>query len=73
MYDMVPAGCMAGNRDESAKLMKQTGGRFDRNGKGSHRIWRHPEKPNPIAIPDHGGKEINPRLVRGIKRQAGIT
>lgn len=60
------------NYNELAKLMKQAGWHFDRNGKGSHKIWRHPEKSNPITIPDHGSKEINPGLVRGIKRQAGI-
>ena len=60
------------NYHELAKLMRKAGWRFERNGKGSHRIWRHPERPNPITIPDHGSKEINPGLVRGIKRQAGI-
>ncbi len=60
------------NYNELAKLMKQAGWYFDRNGKGSHKIWKHPERPNPITIPDHGSKEINPGLVRGIKRQAGI-
>ena len=63
---------MTMNYNELAKLMKDAGWHFERNGKGSHKIWRHPEKPNPIIIPDHGSKEINPGLVRGIKKQACI-
>ncbi|MBR3648605.1 MAG: type II toxin-antitoxin system HicA family toxin, partial [Victivallales bacterium] len=27
---------------------------------------------NKLAVPDHGSKEIDPGLVRGIKKQAGI-
>ena len=60
------------NYNELTKLMKDAGWRFDRNGKGSHKIWVHPNRPNKIPVPDHGSKEINPGLVRGIKKQAGI-
>ena len=60
------------NYNELTKLMKQAGWQFCRNGNGSHKIWRHPERPNKIAVPDHGSKEIDPGLVRGIKKQAGI-
>jgi predicted RNA binding protein YcfA (HicA-like mRNA interferase family) len=60
------------NYNELTKLMKLAGWRFYRSGKGSHQIWKHPERPNKIAVPDHGSKEIDPRLVQGIKKQAGI-
>lgn len=57
---------------ELVELMKAAGWRFDRNGKGSHKIYRHPEKSYPITVPDHGGKELNPGLVKAIRKQAGI-
>ncbi len=60
------------NYNELTKLMKQAGWQFYRNGNGSHKIWKHPERTNKIAIPDHGSKEIRPTLVRGIMKQAGI-
>ncbi len=33
------------NYDELTKLMKKAGWQFVRNGKGSHKIWKHPERP----------------------------
>lgn len=60
------------NYNELVKLLKQAGWRFYRSGKGSHQIWQHPERQNKLAVPDHGSKEIDPGLVRGIKKQAGI-
>jgi len=60
------------NYNELTKLMKAAGWWFERTGNGSHMIWRHPEKPNQITVPFHGSKEIDPGLVKGIKRQAGI-
>ena len=60
------------NYNELTKLMKKAGWQFLRNGKGSHKIWAHPERKNQIAVPDHGSKEIDPALLRGIKKQAGI-
>ena len=60
------------NYAELTKLLKKAGWFFDREGKGSHKIWRHPEREYQIPVPDHGSKEIKPGLVRGIKKQAGI-
>lgn len=60
------------NYNELTKLMKAAGWKFERNGKGSHKIWSHPDRQNKIPIPDHGSKEISPVLVKGIKKQAGI-
>ena len=57
---------------ELTELMKAVGWYFERNGKGSHRIWRHPDKENPLTVPNHGSKEISPGLVRKIKKEAGI-
>ena len=55
---------------ELAELMKSAGWVFERNGKGSHKIWRKDKQI--IPIPDHGSKEINPGLVKAIIKQAGI-
>ena len=55
---------------ELAELMKAAGWDFERNGKGSHRVWRKGNRI--IPIPDHGSKEINPGLVKAIKKQAGL-
>ncbi|MBP5638359.1 MAG: type II toxin-antitoxin system HicA family toxin [Victivallales bacterium] len=60
------------NYNELTKLMKAAGWQFDRTGKGSHIIWKHPERKNKIPVPDHGSKEIKPSLVKLIKKQAGI-
>ena len=60
------------NYGELTRLLQEAGWRFERNGKGSHRVWTHPDRPGRIIVPDHGSKEIRPGLVRGIKRQAGI-
>jgi len=60
------------NYFELTKLLRKAGWRFERNGKGSHRIWRHPDKKFSLPIPDHGSKELNPGLVNGIKQKAGL-
>jgi predicted RNA binding protein YcfA (HicA-like mRNA interferase family) len=60
------------NYNELTKLMKKAGWRFHHNGKGSHKMWAHPDRTYQISVPDHGSKEMDPGLVRGIKKQAGI-
>lgn len=60
------------NYNELTKLMKEAGWSFNRNGKGSHMMWSHPKRKYLISVPYHGSKEIDPGLVRGIKKQAGI-
>lgn len=60
------------NYGELTKLMKDAGWKFERSGKGSHMMWSHPERNYLISVPYHGSKEIDPGLVRGIKKQAGL-
>lgn len=60
------------NYKELTELMKAAGWQFDRQAKGSHEIWKKPGQPGQITVPNHGSKEIKPRLVKGIKNQAGI-
>jgi predicted RNA binding protein YcfA (HicA-like mRNA interferase family) len=40
---------------ELIKLLETSGWRFDRQGKGSHLIYRHPTRPGAVVIA-HGGK-----------------
>ena len=60
------------NYNELAKLMMEAGWYQYRQTKGSHRIWAHPDRPNRVPIPFHGSREINPKLVEAIKKQAGL-
>ena len=40
--------------------------------KGSHHHYKHPTKPGKIPVPEHGGKDINPSIVKKIFKQAGL-
>jgi predicted RNA binding protein YcfA (HicA-like mRNA interferase family) len=60
------------NYNELAKLMKEAGWYFYRIGKGSHKLWAHPNRQDQIPIPDHGSREIDPGLLRGIRKKAGL-
>jgi len=39
---------------------------------GSHHQYTHALKPGKITIPYHPGKDINPRTVKSILKQAGL-
>lgn len=44
-----------------------------REGKGSHKILAHPEKPgNQIVFPDHGANEIGKGLALKIMKKVGL-
>lgn len=58
---------------ELLRKLKQAGWELDRNGKGSHRILIHRDKPGVvITFPDHGTNEIGKGLAQKIKKQAGL-
>lgn len=40
--------------------------------KGSHRQYKHPEKPGRVTIPGKLSKELPPGTERSILRQAGL-
>lgn len=57
------------------RLMRQDGWEWDRSrrGKGSHRVFRHPNKPNIIVLPFHGrNTDVAPGLLGEILREAGL-
>lgn len=39
---------------------------------GSHYYYRHPKKLGKVTIPNHGNEELHPKIVKSIKRQAGL-
>ncbi|MGC9158531.1 MAG: type II toxin-antitoxin system HicA family toxin [Terracidiphilus sp.] len=39
---------------------------------GSHRHFRHPEKPGLLIVPMHVGKEIGKGLLHSILKKAGL-
>ena len=55
-----------------ADLIATVGWYYEREGKGSHKIYKHPDFPYPISIPFHGKKELGKGLVSKLKKQAGL-
>lgn len=39
----------------------------------SHRQFAHPDRPGKVTVPSHGGRDLSPRLVDLIRKQAGIS
>jgi len=56
---------------EFIKLVEHDGWKFVRQS-GSHKIYRHPQKPGILSIPDHGAKEMKKGTEMSIRRKAGI-
>jgi predicted RNA binding protein YcfA (HicA-like mRNA interferase family) len=40
--------------------------------KGSHRQYRHPQKPEIITVPDHAGVDLKPGTLNSILKKAGL-
>lgn len=57
---------------EFITLIEKAGWRFEREGKGSHTIYRHPDFKDPISIPYHGKKDLGKGLLNKLKKQAGL-
>jgi len=58
-------------RDVVRKL-RRAGFLFDRQARGSHEIWRHPETLRRVVIPNHPGT-IPTGTLRAIVRQTGLS
>ncbi len=54
------------------KKIKKAGFIFDRQAKGSHEIWFHPEKRLRTTIPNHS-KPLSKGVLRAIINQIGMT
>lgn len=59
-------------RDLSRRL-ERLGCELERQGEGSHTIWRNPATGRRAVIADWGGKDIPPGTVRAIIRQLGLS
>ena len=57
------------NYREIEKILKNNGWYFLRVGKGSHMLWMHEKAEVPLPIPNHGGKELNPNLCKGLLKK----
>ena len=56
---------------EAIRLIERDGWRLDRQ-RGSHRRFRHPEKPGTVTIAGKLGDELRPGTLGSIFRQAGL-
>jgi predicted RNA binding protein YcfA (HicA-like mRNA interferase family) len=43
------------------------------SGKGSHRNFRHPDRPGKVTVPFHGSRDLSMGVVRSIEKQTGLT
>ena len=53
------------------KLLEQNGW-FEARQSGSHKIFKHPEKAENIAVPYHGNKDLKKGTLNDILKTAGI-
>lgn len=68
MSDKLPALRAA----DVIRKLRKAGFVFDRQAKGSHEIWYHPQTHRRVVIPNHPG-DIPKGTLRKIIRQAGLT
>ena len=40
---------------------------------GSHKHFRHPERPGLVTVPEHAGETLYPKLLKSILSQASLT
>ncbi len=59
------------NFKQAEKMVQNDGWRHTYTS-GSHYHYRHPVKPGKVTIPNHGSKELHPKVIKSIKRQAGL-
>jgi predicted RNA binding protein YcfA (HicA-like mRNA interferase family) len=48
-------------------------GWMETGGKGSHRNFRHPDKPGKVTVPFHGSRDLSIGVIRSIEKQTGLT
>lgn len=39
---------------------------------GSHRQFKHPDKPETVTVPGHSNDEFHPKTLQSILKQAGL-
>lgn len=56
---------------EVLRLLADDGWQLDRV-RGSHRQYRHPDKPGTVTVPGKPSDELHPKTRNSILRQAGL-
>ena len=56
---------------DAIRMVKQDGWQHVRT-RGSHRQYRHPEKPGTVTIAGKFSKDLSPEMWNGIQKQAGL-
>jgi predicted RNA binding protein YcfA (HicA-like mRNA interferase family) len=56
---------------EVIKMLEQDGWNLVRQ-RGSHRQFRHPQKPGTVTIPGDASAHLHPRTLASIKKPAGL-
>jgi predicted RNA binding protein YcfA (HicA-like mRNA interferase family) len=56
---------------EVARRLRSFGWAFDRQGPGSHEVWRHPERGRHVTIPHHA-RDMAEGTLRAILRETDI-
>ncbi len=56
---------------EVVKLIEQDGWQIVRT-RGSHRQFKHPDKPGLVTVPGNPGDELAPGTLNSILKQAGL-
>lgn len=60
------------NSKEIIKLLENDGWEMIPGGKGSHRQYVHPKKKGKVTVSYHGKKEVPPKTLNSILKQAGL-
>jgi predicted RNA binding protein YcfA (HicA-like mRNA interferase family) len=58
---------------EVIRKLKRAGFVFDRQAKGSHEIWFHPDTRRRVTVPNHPGVEIAKGTLAAIIKESGLT
>jgi predicted RNA binding protein YcfA (HicA-like mRNA interferase family) len=56
---------------EVIRLLERAGWTEIRS-RGSHRHFKHPDKPSVITVPGNGGRELAPGTLNAILKKAGL-
>lgn len=61
------------NAKELVKKIEANGWKFEREGKGSHKIYKNPGYEYPLSIPFHGSKDLPKGLLQKLLKQSGVS
>lgn len=60
------------NAKQLIKKIEDAGWEFEREGKGSHKIYKHPKTGKIISVPYHGSEDLSKGLLMKLLKQAGL-